>query len=156
MKNFKSFNGFLLLLLTAALMSMSTDNKTYEGGWLDSIEEAKTLAKEKQLPILVVFSGSDWCRPCIMQHTRVFDSETFQNYAKENLVLLQVDFPKKKENLLSEEQQAHNGAIAEKFNPQGYFPTNVLIDAEENEIGRFGFMSSPDQYIAQIESKIKK
>ena len=152
----KSIKVVLVVLFAIGLMSMKLNSLSESDNWLKSIEEAKVLALDQQKPILLVFSGSDWCRPCIMQHQRVFGSDKFKEYAQENLILVQVDFPKKKDNVLPEAQQAHNGALAQKFNPKGYFPTNVIIDGEENELGRFGFQGNPDQFIAQVEAKIKK
>jgi thioredoxin-related protein len=151
----KKNNVILIFLL--GILALSFQQKTSnEANWLLSIEEAKSLSIETGKPILLAFSGSDWCRPCIMLHQRVFTTDTFIQYTKENLILVKVDFPKKKESMLSETQQEHNNALAKKFNPSGQFPYNVIIDAEENEKGHFGFLGDPYQFINQLELLTKK
>lgn len=98
--------------------------------WEPDFENAKKIAKEKHELILLNFSGSDWCGPCIMLRKDYIDSETFQDVAKDHLVLVNADFPRKKNNQLSDEQVKRNEALAEKYNKQGQFPLTLLLDAE--------------------------
>src|SRR4249920_1644691 len=87
--------------------------------WLTNLDDAKQLAKTKNEFILLNFSGSDWCGPCIRLHKEIFDSETFLQYAESNLVLLNADFPRMKKNQLPTENQKQNDELAEKYNPKG-------------------------------------
>ncbi|UPT71140.1 MAG: thioredoxin family protein [Flavobacterium sp. JAD_PAG50586_2] len=64
--------------------------------WEPSFENAKKTAKEKHELILLNFSGSDWCGPCIVTRKDFFESEVFTKMANENLVLVNADFPRKK------------------------------------------------------------
>jgi thioredoxin-related protein len=96
--------------------------------WLTSFEEAKTKATNDNKAILIVFSGSDWCKSCIRLERSVLSNPGFHEYANESLVLLKVDFPRKKTNRLSEDQQTSNEKLAEKYNQQGKFPHLVLLD----------------------------
>ena len=114
----------LLLLLFTSLW-LNTGN-----GWLTSYDEAKQLSKEKNIPILLNFSGSDWCGPCIRMKKEIFESATFMDFAANRLILLNADFPRRKKNQLSGVQLKHNEALAEKYNPLGKFPLTLLLDAE--------------------------
>ncbi|WP_116789290.1 thioredoxin family protein [Flavobacterium psychrotrophum] len=98
--------------------------------WEPDFENAKKIAKEKHELILLNFSGSDWCGPCIMLRKDYIDSDTFQSMAKENLVLVNADFPRKKKNQLSAEQVKRNETLAEKYNKEGQFPFTLLLDSD--------------------------
>ena len=76
------------------------------------------------------FSGSDWCVPCINLRREIFESTSFKEFADNNLVLLNADFPRLKKNQLSKDQQKKNDQLADKYNPQGHFPYTLLLDAE--------------------------
>jgi thiol-disulfide isomerase/thioredoxin len=75
----------------------------------------------------MVFQGSDWCAPCMKLDKEIWTSEEFVNDSDENLIMLKVDFPKKRKNKLSQVQQEHNNVLAEKYNTVGYFPFVVLV-----------------------------
>ena len=122
-------------------------------GWLTDFNQAKKLSKEKELPILLVFSGSDWCAPCIKLDRNIWQSKTFVDYAKDHLVLLRADFPRSKKNKLSKEQMKKNEALAEKYNTRGFFPLVVLLNSEGAVLGKTGFKNvSPSEYIKILES----
>ena len=109
------------------LMATTPENSNK---WLINIDEAKKEAKNTERPILLSFQGSDWCANCIRLERSLFESESFKNYASENLILLKADFPSRKKNKLSDEQTAHNEKLAEKFNKEGAFPTVIILNAE--------------------------
>jgi len=95
---------------------------------------SKDLAGKETMPTLLIFSGSDWCKPCIQLKKEVLDTPTFQKYAEANLILKEVDFPYKKANRLPKEKRDSNDALAAKYNPQGIFPSLILIDETGNQI----------------------
>lgn len=97
--------------------------------WLTDYEEALAKAKAEDKVLLIEFHGSDWCPPCIKLNQEVLTKDEFKAYAKESLVLLNVDFPRK--TALSDEQRSHNEALAEKFGLQGV-PMVVLLDGDGN------------------------
>ena len=150
------------MLITAAIACLSVfqliaqeeADTTVE--WRLNIEEAKQAAADKGVPILMVFSGSDWCRPCIQMRQEVWNNAAFQNYAKESLVLLELDFPARKKNKLSPEQTAHNEVLAEEYNPKGEFPTAVLIGPEGKEIAHFGYNPdlSAQDYVEYLKAQV--
>ncbi len=98
--------------------------------WLTDFELAKKNAQEKHQRILLTFSGSDWCGPCIRLHKEIFESEAFAKIADNQLVLLNADFPRLKKNQLAKEQQQQNDKLADKYNAAGNFPLTILLDAD--------------------------
>jgi len=99
-------------------------------GWDTDFENAKKKAGKEHKFILLNFSGSDWCGPCIRLHDQVFEAEVFRKYADSNLVLVNADFPRLKKNQLSKEQQKKNEKLADKYDHEGIFPYTVLLNAE--------------------------
>lgn len=78
--------------------------------------------------ILMVFGGSDWCRPCIQFKKEILDAENFKKVTEGKLAVLYLDFPSKKKNKLSKEETKHNEALAAKYNTSGSFPKIILMD----------------------------
>ncbi|MEZ4685800.1 MAG: thioredoxin family protein [Bacteroidia bacterium] len=97
--------------------------------------------------VLLVFKGSDWCAPCIKLDREVFTNEEFQAYATDHLVMLEADFPRKKANRLSDEQQAKNAALAEQYNQQGYFPMPSCSVSQARFLALLATKASPFQTI---------
>jgi thioredoxin-related protein len=114
------------LLLITAYMCMPW----LSSFWLTDFEQAKKQAQEKHALILLNFSGSDWCGPCVRLHKEIFDGEAFTKMAGQKLVLLNADFPRLKKNQLTAQQQKQNDMLAEKYNPEGHFPLTVLLNAK--------------------------
>ena len=90
-----------LILTFIILISVSS----FAQDWNTDFEAAKTIAENESKNIILVFSGSDWCAPCIKLDRTIWQSEEFKKASKENWVLVKADFPKKKANLLPEEQK---------------------------------------------------
>lgn len=122
--------------------------------WQPDFETAKKLAREKNQLILLNFSGSDWCGPCIRLKKEVFETETFNTMADNSLVLLNADFPRNKKNQLPKPKQQHNDALAEKYNPQGKFPYTLVLDADGKTIRAWeGFPSQgAEAFIAELKT----
>lgn len=135
------FSLSLLLLALFSLQNVQAQTEVIPELWLTQIETAQAKAKADGKPIVMVFSGSDWCRPCMNMKRNIFDKEVFTSYAKESVVLMDVDFPRRKENQLSMDQRRHNNGLASKYGIQ-YFPTLVIVDASGKEIERIGYQSS--------------
>ena len=126
-----------------------------EVNWLVKMDEAKTLATEQEQPILISFSGSDWCGNCMRLGKELFETEDFLEYAKENLVLLNLDFPAKKANKLSEELSVQNDKFAEIYNKQGVFPLTIIVDAEGELMGKVKYpCNSIQAYLNNISEII--
>ncbi|WP_293782904.1 thioredoxin family protein [uncultured Pedobacter sp.] len=98
--------------------------------WMENFTEAQKQAKDKHKQILINFSGSDWCGPCIRLRKEILQSESFEQYAAKNLVLVRADFPRQKKNQLTKEQVKLNEALAEIYNKDGKFPYTLLVDED--------------------------
>lgn len=122
--------------------------------WEPSFENAKKTAKEKHELIVLNFSGSDWCGPCIVTRRDYFDSEVFSAMAKDHLVMVNADFPRKKKNALSAEVTKRNDALAEQYNKQGIFPFTLLLDANGKILKTWSGKPevSPEQWTADIKA----
>ena len=120
--------------------------------WYTDLDEAKAVAVKENKPLLVDFTGSDWCGYCIKLHAEVFDKPEFEAFAK-NYVLVELDFPSKKPQ--PAEEKAKNKATQTKFGVSG-FPTVLLIDAKSGEAyGRqsgYGPGTGPKAYIEKLSA----
>lgn len=122
--------------------------------WTYDLGIAKEIAQKEQKDILLVFSGSDWCAPCIKLDNQIWQSEAFKAYAKKKLVLVRADFPKRKNNQLSKDQQEKNNALAEQYNTKGYFPLVILLDTKGEVLNQLGYKNlPPTDYIHSIYAK---
>lgn len=120
-----------------------------EAAWLANFETAQARARSEKKLLLIEFTGSDWCPPCIMLERQVFSQPEFKEYAAQHLVLLEVDFPRMKE--LSDEQKAANEKLAERFGIYG-FPSVVVLDSNGKILGQLGYMpGGPKDFIAALE-----
>lgn len=124
--------------------------------WLTNFDTAKETAVKEHKYILLNFSGSDWCGPCIKLKKEVFESDAFASEAKDKLVLLRADFPRSKKNQLPKEQIKHNEMLAEKYNPTGKFPLTLLLSADGKVIKEWeGYVfASQDKFIEELKHAI--
>lgn len=128
----------------------------FSQNWKTSFDEAKFQAKKENKNILLVFSGSDWCAPCIKLNTNVFQSELFKTESTK-WVLYNADFPKRKKNKLPTVLSEANNKLAERYNNKGYFPLVVLLNPNEKILGKIGYKNvSAKEYIDMIDKLEKK
>jgi thioredoxin-related protein len=122
--------------------------------WMNDFEQAKNLARERDKWILLNFSGSDWCGPCIKMKREVFEMPEFQSYADENLVLVRADFPRQKKNQLDAKQREHNEKLAERYNPSGKFPLTLLMTVDGEVIQEWnGYNNgSVTEFVGQLRT----
>ncbi len=120
--------------------------------WLNNMDKAQQMAKTENKLILLNFSGSDWCIPCMKLRTDIFNSDAFMSYAKDKLILVNADFPRRKKDELSKEQQKENDALAAKYNPDGRFPFTILLDSKGNKLKVWdGYYSyGPESFVDEI------
>lgn len=117
--------------------------------WLTDFETARARSRAENKPLLIDFTGSDWCPPCMRLRKEVFSKPEFAGYAAKNLVLLEVDFPRRRP--LPPAQQAANDALAQQFGIDG-FPTIVLIDPAGETLARLGYTrGGAAAFIAEVE-----
>nr|WP_320118738.1 thioredoxin family protein [uncultured Marinifilum sp.] len=146
-----NFGRSIFLLLTVLVINsvnLSAQN---------NLEKALLKAKEQNKNLLINFSGSDWCRGCILLKKTILDTEKFKSFADKELVILDIDFPRMKKNRLPKEQVAYNEKLAAKYNKKGQFPTIVLMNSEGQVLGKTSYKKlSPSEYIQHIKSIIKQ
>ena len=102
-----------------------------EGAWLTDLSKAQARAKAEKKMVLMDFNGSDWCPPCMALRKNVMNSQAFKDFAKDNLVLVDVDFPHHKQQ--TEELKKANEALSQKYSIEG-FPTVIVLDANGKEL----------------------
>ena len=133
----------LLILLSTSLSAQI---------WTSTWEQALQKANVEEKKIVLVFSGSDWCIPCIKLDKEVWMNQAFIAYAEENLILYRADFPKRKKNKLAPLLQEQNESLAEVYNPKGYFPWVVVLSPSQKIIGSFVYERLPvSTYIEKIK-----
>jgi thiamine biosynthesis lipoprotein len=92
--------------------------------------DAFALSKQMDKPVLLIFSGSDWCVPCIQFNKKILKDSVFLKFASNKLVLLEADFPQRKK-IPTDLKKAYE-SLAERFNPNGIFPLIVILTAEDD------------------------
>ena len=110
-------------------------------GWLSDLGAAQAQAKATNRPVLAVFSGSDWCQPCVVYEQEVFAKPEFAAYAKGRLVLAHFDFPRQKQHQPSAAQLKLNEAAASQLNREGDFPLAVLLAPDGRVLAKTGYIA---------------
>jgi len=131
-----------------APISSSASQASVEVNWLTDFKAAQEQARNENKPLLVDFTGSDWCPPCILLEKQVFSQPEFAEYARRNLVVVKVDFPRRKP--LSREQQQANEQLAARYGIRA-FPTILMMDADGGVKGQLGYtFGGPSRFVAKI------
>lgn len=119
-------------------------------GWLTNIEKAQDLAKKEGKMVLVDFTGSDWCPPCMALKKKVLGTKEFAAYAKKNLILVEIDFPRRKK--IDDEQKAYNQKQAKKYGLGGV-PMVLVFDSSGKQVHKeVGFRGdTPKKYIEKLK-----
>jgi len=139
---------FLLIIFILSLNTARLSAQDWRTDW----DIAKVEAEQANKKLILVFSGSDWCIPCIKLEKEIWESPSFTQYAEQYYVLFRADFPKRKKNKLSETIQKLNDRLASEYNSKGYFPLVVVLDAKGKVKGQLGYEKlTPEAYIALIE-----
>lgn len=138
------------ILLITLLSSFLLSNDP----WGTDLDKAKESAQAGHKLIMLNFSGSDWCGPCIRMHKELFESKAFTNYASDHLVLVNADFPRLKKHQLTPEQLKKNNKLAETYNKEGNFPFTLLLSADGKVLKTWdGYpKASPEEFTDQIKA----
>jgi thioredoxin-related protein len=120
--------------------------------WQTNYKQALAQAAKENKQVLLDFTGSDWCPYCIQMDREVLSKSQFENFASKNLVLVKLDYPRKKKLPASETQQ--NDQLQQQYSIEGY-PTYVLLDSRGKEVKRvIGYVDGgPSAFIKWIEGK---
>jgi thiol:disulfide interchange protein len=121
-------------------------------GWTTDLEKAIKQAKEEKKNVLVEFTGSDWCPPCIAMRKNVFSKKEFVSEASKKYILVELDFPNG-----DKPTKERNQPYAEKYKIEG-FPTVVLLNSEGKEFTRFFASEYPktEDLLKHIDTALEK
>ena len=137
----------LLLLSLSALLSANAQVEP-------DPEKAFRAARESGKQVLLVFSGSDWCLPCIRFEKNILTDSAFLHFAGERFVVLEADFPQKKK--VPATLKAQYEELAGKFNAEGAFPKIVLLTADRSQLAVLPYTGqSPTRFIQQMKASLQ-
>ena len=147
-------NHRLILFAAAACVFLPAPFARAESGWLNDYKKAQEEAKASNKFLLLNFTGSDWCGWCKKFDKEILSQSEFQDYARENLVLVELDFPRAKPQ--SPELRKQNQELADQYQVQG-FPTIVVLNGDGQKLWQYDgyFPDGPAAFIAQLE-KLRK
>lgn len=140
-----------IITIFLSLISFAAYAETLDG-WSADLDKALAQAKKEKKNILVEFTGSDWCPPCIQMRKNVFSKKEFVTKASKNFILVELDFPNKDKALAEK-----NEPLAKKYKIDG-FPTVILLDSEGKEMSRFFASEFPDteKFISKLSSVLER
>lgn len=159
--------NFFLFILVAGITACSEAQpqapalSASNPGWLVDLDEAYEISKKEGKPIMANFTGSDWCGWCKRLTASVFSKPEFQSWAEENVVLLELDFPRRKQ--LPQEYVQQNNMLRNSFKIAGY-PTIWVFNAEKDNstgkykfqaLGKTGYAPTVDQFTGAVERFIQ-
>ena len=143
-----------IALSVAALVLASSISLAGGDGWMTDLEKAFDDAKTSKKPVLVEFTGSDWCPPCIQLEKNVLSQEAFKTGAPKNFILLKLDSPRDKSKQTPEEIEQYK-VLSKKYAVQGV-PTIFLTDAKGKPYWQtVGYSGDPaDKYVANLNAQL--
>jgi protein disulfide-isomerase len=149
------------ILITLLLVIGSYAVEAQELVWNNNLNKAMEISKKTKKPLLLFFTGSDWCGWCIRLQTEVFKKPEFAAWAKDNVVLVELDFPRR--TALSAELTAQNNELQQFFAVQGY-PTVWFVNASKvdgktnfDKLGSTGYLAGgPVAWLDVANGIIKK
>ena len=120
-----------------------------ELSWMTDLPKAQAKAKSENKLVMMDFTGSDWCSWCMKLNKEVFSQPEFVAYAQKNLVPVEVDFPRAKEQSAAQKQA--NQQLQDQYKIQGY-PTIIVLDGTGKKVGELGYQpGGPKPFIAELE-----
>ena len=146
----------LLSLLTALFVTLTAAHAVNPPGWTDDYAKAVEKAKTEKKNILLDFTGSDWCGYCMALDKEVFSTPKFKTWAKENVILVKVDFPHGIK--LSKKVVEQNSELKSKY-PFGGYPTVMIVDTDGKVLTKksgYKVGSGPADYLAGLSAYQKK
>jgi thioredoxin-related protein len=144
-----------LVVITAFLASLLAIGAAWaQGDWETNYKKAQEEAKAQGKLLFLEFTGSDWCGPCILMDREVLSKPEFKDYAKKNLVLVEVDFPRRK--MQPDEVRKQNMELAERYQVE-VFPTLIVLNGEGKLVWKFYglYEDGPTAFVSELE-KVRK
>ena len=140
---------YLIIAVSLLLFSYHSPAQTLGSRFDIAIKESSVTGH----PVMLVFSGSDWCKPCIQFKKSILDSGHFEAFKKDLIVLI-LDFPYRKKNKPSILIQKENELLADRYNPSGEFPRIILVNQEKKVLGHVEYKKgmTPQEFTASISA----
>jgi len=158
--NMKSLLLYIILGFTASIASAQAPQYTAANpGWMVDLDEAYAASKKEHKPILANFTGSDWCGWCKKLTADVFSKPEFKTWASKNVILLELDFPRRTQ--IPDKYRRQNAQLQNAFQIRGY-PTIWVFDIDKdatgkyqiNGLGKTGYTPSVSQFTSTIDQMI--
>jgi protein disulfide-isomerase len=156
----KSLYILLPLFFVSAMAISQTAYKAEQEGWLVNLEEAYEQSQKTGKPIMANFTGSDWCGWCKKLSASVFTKPEFKKWAAENVVLLELDFPRRK--TVPAEIKTQNADLQRAFNVRG-FPTVWVFHLSKNNsefsinaLGSTGYKGTVPEFTNDVDQMIAR
>ena len=150
MNTLRQLTTLLLLLAGTGSVALAGSNPV---PWLTNEQEAYEAARVTRRPVLIFFTGSDWCVWCDAMEDEIFNTTEFARFADRNLVLLKLDFPKSYE--LPEAQMKQNRSLRKQYGVSGY-PTVVVTDGQGKALGRMTYRAGgPHPFLGELSKLIE-
>lgn len=157
----KKISLLFAFLLTTALVMAQQEYKAGNEGWLVDLDEAYQISQKTGKPIMANFTGSDWCGWCKRLTANVFSKPQFKKWAEDNVVLLELDFPRRKQ--LPDDIRQQNYSLQQAFKVRGY-PTVWVFNLEKDAndrfaieaLGRTGYTNTLEEFTSGVEQMIER
>lgn len=154
---------FMIFLAASGTYAQSAEKyETENEGWLVLLDDAYAESKKTGKPIMANFTGSDWCGWCKRLSAAVFVKPEFKKWADENVVLLELDYPRRKQ--MPDELKKQNAGLQAAFKVRG-FPTvwvfNLDKDAETQKysieaLGKTGYTKTVSEFTAGVDQMLER
>ncbi|MDX1476390.1 MAG: thioredoxin family protein [Saprospiraceae bacterium] len=149
------------VFFAGSAMAQTADYKAGNPGWMVDLDEAYAASKKQGKPIMANFTGSDWCGWCKRLTAAVFSKKEFQTWAEDNVILLELDFPRR--TRIPDQYRQQNANLQQAFKVRG-FPTIWVFNMDKdvngqykiNALGKTGYAPSVQQFIGAVEPLINK
>ena len=148
--------NLVILLTFLTTFFVYSQDESSNLNWLLDLNEALEVSKNEQKPLLVYFTGSDWCPPCKMLKKDFFNTSEFEERANK-MVLLMVDIPRRVD-IITKEQKEKNIKLVRKYNKDGGYPNLVALNSNGDVIGELGgytFLRETDRHFAFVDAVIE-
>ena len=151
-----------MALMTVVATAQDANYTAGNEGWLVDLDEAYARSKAENKPIMANFTGSDWCGWCKRLTASVFSQPEFKAWAEDNVVLLELDFPRRKQ--LPSKYQQQNFSLQQAFKITGY-PTIWVFDLDRNPdsgkyqidpLGKTGYAPSVNEFTGAVDKMIAR
>lgn len=144
-------NLILIFVLCIGFQTIAQDLK-----WETDFEKAKKISAKQKKPILVYFTGSDWCSPCKMLKKDFFETADFKERSRK-MVLLLVDIPRRVD-IITAEQKKKNLEMVRTYNTDGSYPTLVALNSKGHILGElagYSYLRETNRHFAFVDSVIE-